>query len=354
MKKIFCFTLLALFATTLSAQILFENGTFSQVIEKAKEANKKIFVDCYTSWCGPCKMLAKDIFPNEKVGIFMNKKFVNYKIDMEKGEGIQLRKQYDVNVFPTLLILNSDGTEFSRSVGAAANPDTFIANITKQLKNDIQQMKAKFKVSLDGANEYIQLLNDNYMLSERDKALVSAYNRRNPTENYNNANFALYSTLITSIYHPVALSILNDGNNAIRFLGKKKYNDFVNAKVGLTLTSMAMDNSINRDKINELLVMSKKYKEMKTPLLNYFVKIANFIDEKNVEEIILHSSKAFKSMDTKEREDVARFVHRTAVKNGQLEKLIPFYESCISQSASDVEAKRYNESLKLVKTLLTK
>lgn len=354
MRKLLILALLALFTTSLSAQILFENGTFSQVVEKAKKESKKIFIDCYTSWCGPCKMLAKDIFPNEEVGKFMNDQFVNYKIDMEKGEGISLRRKYNINVFPTLLILNSDGSEFSRSVGAPASPTKFIAIITKQLKLDIKEMKSKFKVSIEGANEFIQLLNDNYMLDERDKALISVYNRRNIRDNYSNENFALYNSLITSIYHPVALSIMNDDNNAIKFLGKRKYSDFVSAKVGLTLTSMAMDNSINKDKINELLMMSKKFKEMKTPLLNYFVKIANLIEDKNVEEIIAYSSKYFKSMSMQDREDIARYVHRVAVKNGQLEKLIPFYKLCVSQSASDIEAKRYTESLKLVQNLLTR
>lgn len=354
MKRILVFAILALFTTSLSAQVLFEEGTLNQVIEKAKKENKKIFVDCYTSWCGPCKMLAKDIFPNEEVGTFMNDQFVNFKIDMEKGEGVLLMKKYNISVFPTLLILNSDGSEFSRTVGAAATPKAFIANITKLLTVDFEKMKERFKTSLEGANEYIQMLNDNYMIPERDKALVSVYNRRTAPENYNSTNFALYNNLITSIYHPVALSILNDGNNAIAFLGKKKYADFVDGKVSLTLTSMAMENSINRDKINELAVMSKKYKEMKTPLLNYFVKIANYIDDKNVEEIIAYSSKAFKSMSIQDREDIARFVHRVTVKNGQIEKLIPFYELCIAQSTNTNEIKRYNESLKLVKNLLAR
>lgn len=46
-----------------------------------------VFMDCYTSWCGPCKMMAQEVFSREDVGQFMNTRFVNVKLDMEKGEG---------------------------------------------------------------------------------------------------------------------------------------------------------------------------------------------------------------------------------------------------------------------------
>jgi thiol:disulfide interchange protein len=94
--------------------VKFESENFSSVLEKAKAEKKKIFVDCYTSWCGPCKMLASKIFTDLSVGEFMNSEFTNFKVDMEKGEGIELRKKFKVNVFPTLLILDSNGNEINR------------------------------------------------------------------------------------------------------------------------------------------------------------------------------------------------------------------------------------------------
>ena len=49
-------------------------------------------MDCYNSWCGPCKMLAKEVFTDPDVAAFFNEKFVNAKVDMEKGEGPALKK----------------------------------------------------------------------------------------------------------------------------------------------------------------------------------------------------------------------------------------------------------------------
>ena len=47
--------------------IYFENSlTWEQVEQKAKDENKYIFIDCYATWCGPCKeempRLQKDLF----------------------------------------------------------------------------------------------------------------------------------------------------------------------------------------------------------------------------------------------------------------------------------------------------
>lgn len=97
--------------------IVFEDAPMAGILAKANKENKLVFVDCYTSWCGPCRSLATNVFPLDKVGRYFNEKFVNTKIDMEKGEGPELAKKYGVNVFPTLLILDHEGNEKGRIVG---------------------------------------------------------------------------------------------------------------------------------------------------------------------------------------------------------------------------------------------
>lgn len=94
-----------------------DNTPMKDIYAKAKAENKMILVDCYTSWCGPCKMMAKQEFPKKEMGDFFNPKYVAVKIDMEKGEGAQLLKLWDVNAFPTFLVLNTEGKVLLRLVG---------------------------------------------------------------------------------------------------------------------------------------------------------------------------------------------------------------------------------------------
>lgn len=105
--------------------IEFTQGNWQQVLDKAKKENKLIFMDCYTSWCGPCKMLAKDVFTDPDVATVFNDKFVNVKVDMEKGEGKMLKDRYEVSAYPTLNFINGNG-ELVHCVVGGVNAETLI------------------------------------------------------------------------------------------------------------------------------------------------------------------------------------------------------------------------------------
>ena len=124
--------------TTLSAQdkgVKFEQGTLKELLAKAGEQDKYLFVDVYATWCGPCKYMSGRVFTQESVGDYFNKTFVNAKFDAERGEGIDIARKYRVEGYPTFLILNAEGKEVGRIVGgddAAAfikKVDGVLANI---------------------------------------------------------------------------------------------------------------------------------------------------------------------------------------------------------------------------------
>jgi thiol-disulfide isomerase/thioredoxin len=85
---------------------------------KAKAEDKIIFVDAYTTWCGPCKNMAANTFPDPEVGKLFNANFVCMKIDMEKEMGLEFRKKYDVSAYPTLFFIDYDQVQVQKSVGA--------------------------------------------------------------------------------------------------------------------------------------------------------------------------------------------------------------------------------------------
>ena len=96
-------------ASAQNRSIEFRKDEWKKILEVARSENKMIFVDCYTSWCGPCKMLSNTVFTNDSVADFYNQHFINVKVDMEKGEGPELAKRYEVKAFPTLLYVDKAG-----------------------------------------------------------------------------------------------------------------------------------------------------------------------------------------------------------------------------------------------------
>jgi thiol-disulfide isomerase/thioredoxin len=114
---IFYLSILFLPVISFSQGVSFEQSEWKTVLAKAKSENKIIFMDAYTVWCGPCKMMSNQTFPNKEVGDFYNKNFVSVKMDMEKGEGIDLASKYKVNLYPTLLYIDGDGEIVHRTAG---------------------------------------------------------------------------------------------------------------------------------------------------------------------------------------------------------------------------------------------
>ena len=141
MKKLLFLSLLGVIISFpgIGQGISFEEGDWNTVLTKAKKEQKLIYVDVYTTWCGPCKILATQIFPQKEAGDKYNKLFVNYRIDAEKGEGIALAKKYNVDGFPTHLFVDPvDGAVIYRDMGASTEVKDFNhhADVAMQEKAD--------------------------------------------------------------------------------------------------------------------------------------------------------------------------------------------------------------------------
>ena len=112
--------------------IRFTEAAWKDILKKAKAEKKVIFLDAYASWCGPCKLLQKNVFTKKAVGDFYNEKFINVKMDMEKGEGPALAQVYPLEAYPTLLFIDGNGRVLKKVLGLQT-PDDLIA-IGKSVK----------------------------------------------------------------------------------------------------------------------------------------------------------------------------------------------------------------------------
>lgn len=206
---------LLLFATVGSIGQSAENGmlfehaaNWQSVLTKAKKENKMIFVDAYTTWCGPCKMMAKNIFPLEEVGKFYNANFINLKVQLDttkkdNAEVVSWYKdahdimiKYNVQVFPTYLFISPDGKLLHRAVGAS----------------DATAFIAKGKNALDPNTQYYTL-KDKYNAGQKDPALLKALATA-AVEAYDQENISVFG----NAYLATQTNLLTEEN--IRFMSK--------------------------------------------------------------------------------------------------------------------------------------
>lgn len=144
--------------------IKFEEADWNLILEKAKKENKVIFLDCYTSWCGPCKWMAENVFNKDTVADFYNSHFINASLDMEKGRGPELVEKYGISSYPTMLYLDSNGKQLHRTSGKTSS-EIFIENGGNALDPEKQLLIYEKRFWLDVSNSktasiYLKKLKD--------------------------------------------------------------------------------------------------------------------------------------------------------------------------------------------------
>lgn len=142
----------------------FQHISFDEAIIRAKATNKMIFMDCYTSWCGPCKYMAEQVFTLAKAGDYFNTRYINIKIDMEKGEGKALAERFAVQVFPTFLLIDTAGTVQARVEGSG-KLDEFVARLeqAQDEKSSVaywERLRQTKKLSKKEQMEYLKVLTE--------------------------------------------------------------------------------------------------------------------------------------------------------------------------------------------------
>lgn len=86
MKKVILLVLLS-FSAVVSAQEI-QWMSMNEALAAQKENPKKIFMDAYTDWCGPCKLMDKKTFQNRDVVSYVNEHFYPVKFNAEGTEEI--------------------------------------------------------------------------------------------------------------------------------------------------------------------------------------------------------------------------------------------------------------------------
>lgn len=276
-----------------AAGVVFEHGPFSEVMAKAvknKKGPKLIFMDCYTTWCGPCKFMTNTIFPMQSIGDFMNKNFVNVKYDMEKGEGIELAKKYNVKAYPTFLILDLNGNEVNRIVGSSQDGDSFITRVKQAMdpSNSPAAKKSAYlkEKSAESAAAYMKSLEESYQMADLKSFAIEYFSTLKPEDKYTLENWNYFTLLIEDPESDSYKSFMGEKQTAEKYLTK--------AVVDKSLSNILMNYTVkyvagrlkNVDTARTLSIISDiKLIENKNESLPYFLKIADLYTKKSYADI---------------------------------------------------------------------
>lgn len=128
--------------------------TIEEAIELQKTAPKKIIMDVYTNWCGPCKMLDKNTFQNADVASYVNEHFYAVKFNGEGNDSVTYKDKTfsNPNYDETKANRRNSAHEFTRFLKVSAYPTmlffdeeaNFITPVTGYLKP--QQLELYLKL----------------------------------------------------------------------------------------------------------------------------------------------------------------------------------------------------------------
>lgn len=112
-----------------------EGLSWDAVKQKAKEENKFIFLDVFATWCGPCKLMEKEVYSNDTLGQFFNKYFISVKVQSDQtqkdSENIKnwykdaetIIRQFRIEGYPSLVFLNPNGSRVEMQTGYKTSVD---------------------------------------------------------------------------------------------------------------------------------------------------------------------------------------------------------------------------------------
>jgi thiol-disulfide isomerase/thioredoxin len=338
MNKRICIAVLCLIFTrgVYSQGMVFFEGPWAKVLEKAKAENKNIFVDAYTDWCGPCKMMVKNVFPLPEVGAFYNRNFINYKLNMEKGDGVDFARTFQVGVYPSYLFFNAEGRMLHRTVGYKQGPQ-FIADgaaaldTTRQLVTNIlkyqtgnrePQILYNLALGLAEAGAPDANLEKEYLKTQEGNALIRK-------ENY---DFILRAQ---SGYRGEAFKVLLANREKFYTVAPaESINDFISSTLFRTL-QYAVGNNMNLLADSVMTDLRQFQEPLRSQFLAYaeILKNANNSDREKYFSAMIQYIETYGSRDMEKKSAYAMELANTRQPD-KLDKAITWMNSVLEQDKS--------------------
>jgi len=211
--------------------------TWEQVKQKAKSENKYVFLDCYTTWCGPCRMMDMQVYSNDSVGDYYNDRFISVKVQMDKTnkDDEEVKKWYataeamitdfKIEGYPSFVFISPEGVIVHKDIGykpadslvAIARLATTPGRVYDDGYAEYDRLMEDYNKGNKNHDKYpfminmAMRLNDQQMAVKLLKELTDSVSLLPPKERYKKEIIQLWALFTLRTDRPVFSFFYNDG-----------------------------------------------------------------------------------------------------------------------------------------------
>ena len=127
------------------------NGSYNAARQKAVTEKKFLLLQFTAKWCQPCKFMEREVYGNDAVQRYMDQHVVLFKIDIDDPNNAKFRKEHQVTVLPTILLMRASGKVLGRAE-QSFNPEAFIAWLEE--RGDLKETKPEYSSTLPSDGQF--------------------------------------------------------------------------------------------------------------------------------------------------------------------------------------------------------
>lgn len=338
---LFIYLLISIGDKDISAQVTFQNIEWNDLLVRAEQDDKLIFVDIYTDWCGPCKTMDKTTFQDTTVGAYMNEYFLSTKWNAEEYPYSNLAKEYTVSGYPTFLYVDFNGQVVKRVTGYQSKNQ--LLDLSKKVviflnKDQSEIVSNLYNYGQPDKQALIDALRDykGYQFREKREIFEMLFQIYTSQDSITNSEYPILTDNISSIEHlsfavdhyPISQSLgianfrqVMQYKSVIKNKIKKSFADAmrINDKVLLDKTAdinLKFDSKINRRNDNSQVISENRnyllgFYKMNKDIEGY----ATLAEKKVRDEIIRYEPAMVKQRDKQRIENQKKILAREGLSN---------------------------------------
>jgi len=233
--------------------------------------------------------MSNQVFKQKFIGDFFNQNLVSLKVDMEKGEGKDLQKRFNVNAFPTMFLLDGDGNIVYKILGGR-DARSFMESIKRGMeqKTPYYILKSKYEAgerSVELMADYFQTMSDAGEMKNADGEAKSYLATLKAPELYSVSAWALYDKFVNDVSGAEFKFLVNNRKEFAKVVGDSA----VDKKIEQVIFPVAINylkGSVSKENMNQVWKLVNAAKFTPDYSLVLLSKIVSLYDQKECDKML--------------------------------------------------------------------